>query len=384
MPTIEEESDEGRTSAAWEGDGNAPPAAVEDTMDQLRVMLRRESDAYLPCDDYLYKTALSSSASSNDAVCEAWRRKLCEWCYSVVDHFNFDREVVSYAISFLDRTVAAKSKSEGVCSLPQRQFQLLAVSSLYLAIKIHAEVDADTPRRKLRIGAYVELSRGYFSEAVIEATELDILTTLNYRVNPPTSLSFVALMLRLCPKWTNETSIPASSYSRVMGALFDVARYLTELSICLSSFTFNSKTSVTAYASIIYAMDHLSHSSLSLPPHVRSLFLNALYESLALTPLDPEVQAVYQKLDEVCPDLFQAHPLHLPDEESSSLVDGKVSPVCVADVPVARSSTEQQKPGMAQEDVRSPRKRSRSFDERDSSSRGSNKMEACSKHHNHA
>ena len=141
--------------------------AAESSMEHLKILLRMEAANYPLCKDYL-STLRHSDVDASDRVSEAWRRKLCEWCFEVVDHFNFDREVVSYALDFLDRSVAIKTEINKA-ALPKREFQLMAVTSLYTAIKLHGETDEkEGPRRKLRIGAFVELSRGFFAIDVIE------------------------------------------------------------------------------------------------------------------------------------------------------------------------------------------------------------------------
>ena len=59
----------------------------EDTVEHLQVLLRQEA-SYPPCADYL--SVAEASALHGELVSEAWRRKLCEWCYEVVGHFGFE------------------------------------------------------------------------------------------------------------------------------------------------------------------------------------------------------------------------------------------------------------------------------------------------------
>ncbi|KAL7527307.1 hypothetical protein ACHAXR_001892, partial [Thalassiosira sp. AJA248-18] len=69
--------------------------------------------------------AVRSSSQFN----ELWREKICEWFYGVVDHFDFNREYVSVAMSYLDRYLASRTVN-------RRVFQLAAMTALYLAIKL--------------------------------------------------------------------------------------------------------------------------------------------------------------------------------------------------------------------------------------------------------
>jgi lipoyl(octanoyl) transferase len=333
------------------------PQLDESTVDHLRVILRQESDVYGPCKDYL-TAILSSSGDPSERVSEGWRRKLCEWCYEVVDHFGFDREAVSIALNYLDRTVALKIGSSDD-NMTKREFQLIAVTSLYIAIKLHGETDAiDGPRRKLRIDAFVELSRGFFKVEVIEAMERNIIESLDWRLNPPTSLRFIANLLRLLPVWSiTEHCTP---HAAVAGSIYDVARYLSELSVCVSDFSFDFKTSTIAYASILCTLEALQET-LPLPYDIRVKFLNDITEVTGLFPESKEVRQVRGMIKELCPSLFQgneippaflnrASSLEAPPIGGFHQGDGKASPVCVAD-------------GLAYNSPSSGRKRSRAIAE---------------------
>ncbi len=155
------------------------------------VMLKQESAQYSPCFDYL--SVHRDLQPSSEHVNENWRRKICEWAFEVTDHFGFDREVVSIALNYLDRVIAHTTETTNA-RVPRKEFQLVAVTSLYLAIKLHGETDAvEGAPRKLRINAFVELSRGMFTIETLETMERDILSNLEWNVNPPTFLSSLSL-----------------------------------------------------------------------------------------------------------------------------------------------------------------------------------------------
>jgi hypothetical protein len=326
---------------------------MEDTVEHLKILLRQEELVYRPCKDYL--SPLRAVADPSDAVSEGWRRKLCEWCYEVVDHFCFDREAVSIALNFLDRSVAERSES---APITRREFQLLAVTSLYMALKIHGQTEnSEGPRRKLRIDAFVDLSRGVFQVDVIEAMERTILDSLSFRVNPPTCVRFVASYLSLFPKWTDVAY--ENPHSNVIGGIYDVARYLSELSVCVSSFAFTCNSSVIAYASILCAFEALQ-TSMPPPYQSRVIFQNNMVEATGLLPNDSDVLRVRAMLKDLAPNMFEGDDLPaeflFDRQESSSSLDqelqrdnGKASPVCVVD-------SDQASP-------RSQRKRSRSTEE---------------------
>jgi hypothetical protein len=254
---------------------------------------------------------------------------------AVSDHFHFDREVVSIALNYLDRTVALYTISpEG--PLPKRKYQLLAVTSLYLAIKLHGEVDtADGVRRKLKIDAFYQLSRNQFDVETIEETERYILTGLKWNVNPPTALRFIAAYLALCPLWCE--------CSGILSSIFDVARYLTELSVCQSDFAFNCHTSAVAFASVLCAVEAIRSTS-PVPREVLAVHLENVAEVTGYTYNDPSIITIKSMLKQLCPTMFeaadQAEMEHIngsaskedPDSNLMSPYEGgKNSPVCVVE-----------------------------------------------------
>jgi lipoyl(octanoyl) transferase len=279
-----------------------------ETMEHLQALLKQEVQVYSPpCRDYLNNLATASFATSDAG--EAWRRKLCEWCYEVADHFDFDRDVVSYALSYIDRMVASETESATFISststpataVTKRRLQLIAVTSLYLAIKVHGEISQGT-RRKLGINVFVELGRKYFSSEEIVAMERNILCTLEWKVNPPTCQRWLLPLLELCPSWQHPDPLHRSS---VIGGIYDVARYLTELSVCVSTFSFTFPCSATALAAIVCAMEAV-RSKLPLPSEIRGQFLLTVEVCTGLTVLDGHVKRADHLLKRLCPAVFEA------------------------------------------------------------------------------
>jgi hypothetical protein len=102
-----------------------------------------------------------SSESSAGSLNEVWREKICEWCYQVVDHFDFSREVVGISMSFLDRYLSTRRVNKKI-------FQLAAMTCLYLAIKLYEP-------GSLKISSLIALSRGFFTNSHVLAMEESIL-----------------------------------------------------------------------------------------------------------------------------------------------------------------------------------------------------------------
>lgn len=148
--------------------------------DIIATLCRQESTSY-QCGDYLspeFQTmrhdcpkhikleaplshASFESSNASGKINECWREKICEWCYQVIDHFDFNREVVEISLSYLDRFLCTRT-------VTKKAFQLAAMTCLYMAIKLYEPTS-------LKISSIIELSRGYFTIEHIVAMENTIL-----------------------------------------------------------------------------------------------------------------------------------------------------------------------------------------------------------------
>jgi len=163
------------------------PFAPEDLPERFRVMKRQEVSAY-KVDDYLNPNYQVPRAGPTDLMCmpasdtesvttssaysagtnssaagvnEDWRSKICEWSYQVIDHFDYDREIVAVSLSYLDRYLCKRPVNN-------RTFQLVAMTTLYMACKLYEP-------NKMQVSYLLELCRGYFTEEHIYAMERSIL-----------------------------------------------------------------------------------------------------------------------------------------------------------------------------------------------------------------
>ena len=148
-------------------------------VDQLKTMLNVERKYRVP--NVLCQAV---SDENNRHLYGDWRRKICQWSFKVIDHYKIDREVVSGAMNILDRYMAVETKCLNrdrmdICSdqafpkaIDSRTFQLTAMTSLYLAIKLSDNGKGQySSSRKLRLNSFVELSRGQFCADEITGME---------------------------------------------------------------------------------------------------------------------------------------------------------------------------------------------------------------------
>jgi len=199
------------------------------------------------------------------------REKICEWMYLVIDHFDFNREVVTIAISYLDRYLATRTVN-------RRIFQLAAMTSLFLAVKLHE------PSGKLRMSSVIELSRGNFMPEHIVAMEDAMLDSLKWHVHPPTPLAFCRDLMRL---------VSGDVPSLVRHDINELTRFLTELSVCDYWFV-TKRPSVIAFAAIVNAMELQGPERVD--PRCMVKFMRHVVEMGMDIDNDDEIIECYQRL----------------------------------------------------------------------------------------
>lgn len=288
----------------------------ERSQDKIKAMLEIEAKYYRPPKNYLAFNSCKSGVNEN------WRRRLCEWMFEVTDHYDFDREVVSFAFDYLDRSISLAYEQTSKKKLSKREYQLYAVTSLYLAIKVHGEMDSDVDgkRIKLRISAFQELSRGCFKTETIEAKEIEFLTLFQWRVNPPTCARYIYSYLHLLPEWTSiEFEIARDD---LVCQINDFAKYLTELSIFVSELCFNYTPSIIAYSSILCAIDYVEKLMHRIPLHIMVRFLFNIQEvSNSFNPESEDVRRLKTILKKLAPKMFTNHNYHRLPPRTLSLLE---------------------------------------------------------------
>jgi len=242
--------------------------------ERVAMMMRQEETDY-KCIDYLvaFKEICRLAAKPVDEDC---RVKMCEWCYQVVDFCKFRRETVGIGMSYLDRYLCSR---KGRRSLSDRkEYQLVAMTCLYIAIKIHEPLEMET-------SLLADLSRGCYTEMEFANMEKKILEALIWRVSGPTPLAFSQNLLLF---------LPETIHSSVRGAVFDYCRYQTELAIADHYFV-KIKPSLTGTAALLNAMEGMDPALL--PDKFQSKFISAVTK---YTEIDmQEVEAIQERLSKI-------------------------------------------------------------------------------------
>jgi hypothetical protein len=227
---------------------NAYKRAMEEAVSRMEAMRYQEETIYASS-DYLEPASYHSRPlhHSNgyevdtimfdvDAEC---RTKMAIWCYQVIDFCKFSRETAQISMSYLDRYLLT---DEGSVALFDRSlFQLASMTALYTAVKIH-EPEAMDPK------LVANLSRGLYTIDEIEEMERDMLTALDWRVNPPTSLSYCREFLKIIPDEILDSSMRETVY--------ELSKVQIELSVREHAYI-AVKPSTTAFCSFMNAIESL-------------------------------------------------------------------------------------------------------------------------------
>jgi len=143
--------------------------------------------------------------------------------YILKYYSDIDRDVVSISLSYFDRYLSRRA------SIDEALYQLVAMTSLYLAVKLHST-------RKISVSSMSALSKGHFRIDQIETMEVLLIRTLQWRLNPPTPtilLNIASPIIHALVKDVYE------SYE-----IEELSRYLLELSVCDGFFIDKKQSSI--------------------------------------------------------------------------------------------------------------------------------------------
>ncbi|KAL7542601.1 hypothetical protein ACHAXR_012789 [Thalassiosira sp. AJA248-18] len=294
--------------------------SVNDVADRLTSMQQQEST--YRCRDYIIDAAdddvstCSSNACCNEGpqeqriIDQDCRSKMVEWSYQVSDFCNFQRETVSMAMNYLDRFLSTASPRAHQALCDKKEFQLVAMTSLYIAIKLFEPLAMDP-------GLLVHISHGCYTETDIVEMEEEILKSLQWRVNGPTTHAFLNHIMALLPPsaYRNDETTAAN--------LLDFSRFQAEIAVSDYDLSLE-KTSTVALASILNSLECIEKRSF--PARSRFQFFRLIADVTGMNPFSPEVNAARTRLLELfsknsgydLPQIANLTPVTTPAEQCPS------------------------------------------------------------------
>lgn len=325
-----------------ERDGCSSPLPENSSDQVLRSILRHESlSHYQLSPDYLHSSVLIPATEKDQGVSERCRRRTCEWMYDICDYFHLNREVVAIALFYVDRYFTLTSFSHAECRkqipVTRRQFQLVALTGLYIAIKTHGELrhqgkfnQGQWSKIKFNIHVCASISRHQFTSKAIEKCEQLMLRTLDWRVNPvvPSGVVIDTLVNYLSSLSTHG----GESTTAVTLYVYDCSKYLAELSVSVPALSMVHKPSVIAFASIMYALD--TYGTKLFSAQRRMEYENVVREA-SCNHFDVEkenIKSARDILQVICPNLSELYspPSNEPASPSSVKMSGEIG-ICAAE-----------------------------------------------------
>lgn len=266
-------------------------------------MKDKESQKYC-CIDYV------GTFVQTEAGVDKWcRSKMVQWCYSVVDFARFSRETVYISISYLDRFLSSNSPQSLVVLEDRKDFQLAAMTCLYLAIKVHEPKIIET-------GLLSELSRGCYTPQDFQRMELNVLFDLKWHLHDPTPQSYLMYFLALIPSQKNNTRIDRKS-------VLELARYQIELSVVEYDLMTQSASNIALAALISSARLILSDHRVAINEAELFASMGKIFRSdLDLCGISDIVQKLEDLHNKKIPDLLRRE-INPSGAETSTEVDIK-------------------------------------------------------------
>ena len=317
---------------------------LEEAIDRINLLRRREEP--YQCVYYLsieYQQQLpmkligiSSMTYSNASFMTSnWRNKICEWFYTIVDFFNYDRELVFICMDYLDR-YAMKQR------VTVETYQLAAMATLFIVTKTYGSSSTDDI---LDLSSLTKLSQSIFNENDILAMEREMLQTLEWKLFPPTPFSFandLLIFIKETLKSTGRRGLKPTTIQEIR----ELARFLAELSVC-DCFFITQSSSTIGLACLLNAIEiTTSDNQDHFPFELKEACRNAIYIRTRLDSSRPEVleckrrlketfvmggfHQYNQGLQEVQQDTSTGMSIEAPEADEKEHIESVPSPICVA------------------------------------------------------
>lgn len=264
--------------------------SINEIADRLAAMQYQESTSYR-CHDYIDRGEHSASSSrsrrrqreesqKNLIIDRDCRSKMCEWCYQVTDFCEFRRETVAMGMNYLDRFLATSSPRAARAMRNKKEFQLVAMTTMYIAIKLFEQQAMDP-------ALLSQISQGCYTEEDVVEMEKEILESLSWRVNGPTTHAFLDHLMAL---------LPPSAYGHVKTTALSILEFSRfQANIAVSDYDLSlQKPSNVALAAFLNSAEGIEKSLF--PARSRFQFFRLVANASGMNPFSPEINIIRTRL----------------------------------------------------------------------------------------
>ena len=262
----------------------------------LSVLLEKEATTHFCLGGYLDQSDDPSMAITADD-----RMKLVDWCYSIVDHCQYSREIVAMAMDRVDQFLSMPSFTTEAAQMGDAAlhckgtYQLLVMAALHSSIK--AKV-ADTAAKSM--DTFAAMCCSIHSVEEIERVERILRGEMSSTDDDPTAYQVGHSIFSLLVPYVN---LPEATWS----FLIDEMQYQTELAVRDYHLS-TQRTSTIALAAVSNAIDSINHK-----PH-REVICTFLARVIDCFDFDhaSSISSAMQKLQCNLKECSQSHPTIQP------------------------------------------------------------------------
>jgi hypothetical protein len=262
------------------------------TIDALYAMMEQDNTHscrdYLNDGDYISEDEMPTTSDehvSNKLTAEN-RAQIVDWCYSLIDLCQLARSNVAMAMSLSDRFMSnpnglhisqftPSSFSPQEIRYDRIMFQLLAVSALYITIKINEQVPFSAEK-------FEAATRGVYTAEEIEAMERTILECLAWKVSAPTALEVGYTVLELM---TPQVQDICDMNNELIGSIMEGLAFQTESAVWDYYLVTTERTSTIAIMALLNAIKYNENMSRTAQRHFLNAMSNVLDECKMVVPL---------------------------------------------------------------------------------------------------
>lgn len=190
-----------------------------DVLSRLNAMRAQEKTTR--CTNYFKRRRSGDTTTTTNnkstTIDQSSRMAMVTWIQQVQSTLSFSSETTWIAMSFFDRYLSSGRGNSNKVLKSRCKFQLAAITSFYLAVKIYEPV-------VVPVDMLLQICHGTYIESDILSMEKDILCALGWRVSCFTPLDFARHLMQLLSK---EQEVSASISDSILESCAKHLEYAT-------------------------------------------------------------------------------------------------------------------------------------------------------------
>jgi len=228
----------------------------EDLRETFEALKNQES-SYQHC-DYLNDKGEEICIEHRPSINKNCRFQMVQWCFEVAEFCNYNDEIVSIAMSYVDRFLS--SKHVNIATYDTRSFQLATMCSLLLAMKFH------NSSPNIDMNFLLQISNGSYTKEEILSMKRKLLDALSFRLCSPTSYVFLDFII-------NDIFPSTSISNNTKELILNISRM--QLKLAVPNYRLSLvDPSIVAFASVFNAIEEVKVSK-----NIEQEFICNLYEA---------------------------------------------------------------------------------------------------------